>query len=161
MFVRLFLPVYQYVALIAACRCHGTLPQNRTSASGFRGCYLCSSVLNADFQKMIRCQPLNNNNSLIYITNQSWKLVTSYIGGVVGVCVMFYGIYFNQTGAFEFYGVVVGLSSGAFGCLSIRCPKCGLAWAWYAVTKQSLGEWVPWLLSVKQCPKCGFPSKEK
>lgn len=45
-------------------------------------------------------------------------------------------------------GCLGGLFFGLFACLSIRCPECRLSWAWYAVTKQNLGEWIPWLVSV-------------
>jgi hypothetical protein len=38
----------------------------------------------------------------------------------------------------------------------IRCPECGLRWFLYAIRKESIGEWLPWLRSFSVCPRCGF-----
>jgi hypothetical protein len=38
----------------------------------------------------------------------------------------------------------------------IRCPRCGLRWLLYAIRRESVGEWLPWLKTFSVCPKCGF-----
>ena len=55
--------------------------------------------------------------------------------------------------------VLLILFGSAF--LFIRCPNCALRLVPYAMSKKSIGDWLSWLLSVNQCPKCGFSKKRE
>ena len=50
--------------------------------------------------------------------------------------------------------VVIGLGSLVFACVALRCPCCQARWVWMAVSGQAPIEWLPWLMSLVQCPRC-------
>lgn len=52
-------------------------------------------------------------------------------------------------------GVAVGLLSGIWACLAIRCPRCKARLLWKAMREQSLQNWYFWLTNLKRCPACG------
>ena len=59
-------------------------------------------------------------------------------------------------------GVAVHLGAAVLCCMSlgwaayvVRCRHCGLRLMMYAMSRQSIGQWLHWLLAVKRCPKCG------
>jgi hypothetical protein len=41
--------------------------------------------------------------------------------------------------------------------LTIRCKHCGLSLVLHAMSHKDVGGWLPWLLTVKTCPRCGQP----
>lgn len=53
-------------------------------------------------------------------------------------------------------GIALGVVALLGVSLSIRCPRCGLSLAWYALSKQSHSAWLSWLLDVQTCPRCDF-----
>jgi hypothetical protein len=54
--------------------------------------------------------------------------------------------------------VVILLAAALVLVCRIRCPECGLRWFLYAIRKESVGEWLPWLRSFSVCPRCGLSS---
>jgi len=78
-----------------------------------------------------------------------------------GCAIMLIGIYTANAAVrnASFYavlaGFLIGVSGGLFGILAIRCPACGARWAWQSIKTQSVGRWLPWLVSRTQCPSCG------
>lgn len=118
--------------------------------------------------KSMRCQTLSTQDikSVIAISKQSWKLFVSFVGALICFCIMVYGIgrHLNDKSdlalMLDLYGLAGTICSAIFGCLFIRCPKCGLRWLWYAVTKQNINGWFPWLVTLQQCPNCDFPLKK-
>jgi DNA-directed RNA polymerase subunit RPC12/RpoP len=50
--------------------------------------------------------------------------------------------------------ITFGTLAAAF--LSVRCPNCGLRLVMHAMSHQSVGQWLQWLLTVKKCPRCGL-----
>ena len=44
---------------------------------------------------------------------------------------------------------------------AVRCRYCGLHLVMYAMSNQSIGQWLQWLLTVKRCPKCGADHEGK
>lgn len=48
----------------------------------------------------------------------------------------------------------------ALGIWLIRCPNCGHSLFWHAISKQSVGRWLHWLLDVNECPRCGYTAQE-
>jgi hypothetical protein len=53
-------------------------------------------------------------------------------------------------------GIALGAVALLGVSLSVRCPRCGLSLAWYALSKQSHSAWLSWLLDVQTCPRCSF-----
>ena len=45
--------------------------------------------------------------------------------------------------------------------VSVRCPHCGLRIVWYGVSKKDHREWFTWLMTVEQCPNCGYVAPGK
>lgn len=43
----------------------------------------------------------------------------------------------------------------AWAVYAVRCRHCGMRLVLYAMTHQSIGQWLHWLLAVKRCPRCG------
>ncbi len=95
------------------------------------------------------------------LTPQIWKFRAAIPALFLAVA----GYLFNEPAA-----SALGLSRGpivlaavslsilglAWLSLSIRCPKCGLALFFHAISKQSLQSWGDWLYTVSTCPRCGF-----
>lgn len=56
--------------------------------------------------------------------------------------------------------MLAGIALGAIALLgvslSVRCPRCGLSLAWYALSTQSHSAWLLWLLNAQTCPRCNF-----
>jgi hypothetical protein len=51
--------------------------------------------------------------------------------------------------------MVLCLASLGWAAYAVRCRHCGLRLVMYAMSRQSIGQWLQWLLAVKRCPKCG------
>jgi predicted RNA-binding Zn-ribbon protein involved in translation (DUF1610 family) len=58
-------------------------------------------------------------------------------------------------------GAVSGLGALVFGSLAVRCPDCGARWVWMAVSERDHNEWMPWLLTLHACPRCGYGASEE
>jgi hypothetical protein len=99
------------------------------------------------------------NKPKIQESKQAWKLYTSFIGIFIAGGVMIYGIKQTTAGTgtsvdLILFSLVAEIAIGVLAIASIRCPACKLKWVWYAVTKKEANEWVPWLLSFEECPRC-------
>lgn len=57
--------------------------------------------------------------------------------------------------------VIFGLGALVFGSLAVRCPDCGARWVWIAISERDHNEWLPWLLTLAACPKCGYGAPEE
>ena len=99
-------------------------------------------------------------DSVIRKTGQLWKMYLFFWGVVIGGLVMFYGLANLGNAeigfALSLSGMGVGIFSFIFGCVSIRCPKCNARWLWQGVSGKSSKEWLHWLLSHSECPKCKY-----
>ncbi|WP_338523649.1 hypothetical protein NUH87_28655 [Pseudomonas batumici] len=103
---------------------------------------------------------MSKNDLPILLTSQRWKLWL--FGGLAVAAAL--GFLLND-GIGRVLGVdpfVVQLAIllptfSIFGAtlLSVRCPYCGLGLVAYAISHQSVGQWLNWLLAVKICPQCG------
>ena len=99
--------------------------------------------------------------SLLYRTNQSWKLYVMYCSAIIGIIVASTGLYWEisgqQQGNFLIYiGGIIGGVGGLFPCLFIRCPKCGTRWYWKFFTNDLSGDWHEKLYSQTTCSDCGY-----
>ena len=104
---------------------------------------------------------MNEINSPTLVASQEWKLWL--FGGLVAVAGL--GFLFIDGIASGFgvdpFVVRLGTLSLTFGTLatallSVRCPHCGLRLVMYATSRQSIGQWLHWLLTVRSCPRCGL-----
>lgn len=118
----------------------------------------------SDFQKPnIRLAPNKiDQMSLLKTTNQMWKLYLPMTMMVIcGGGILFQGTLSELIGkgttlTLVGLGGLFGMASFILATFWIRCPKCKLKLFYFAVSKQELGSWLPWLLSQKTCPKCNF-----
>lgn len=109
---------------------------------------------------------MNKNDSPALIASQEWKLWL--FGGLVAIAGL--GFLFTDgiarvldVGSFVVRLGTLLLTSGTLGAafLSVRCPNCGLRLVMYAMSRQGMGQWLNWLLTVKQCPQCRFSKKNR
>ena len=57
--------------------------------------------------------------------------------------------------AVQLGAMMLCVTSFGWAAYAVRCRQCGLRLVVYAMSRQSIGQWLNWLLSVKRCPKCG------
>ena len=99
-------------------------------------------------------------NSVLRKTGQWWKFLATITLIVTGGVPMIYGLANFGTGApdsllfFIFGGMGLVLFGFVFGCVAIRCDKCGTRLFWHAVSRQKSQVWLMWLLSESSCPNC-------
>lgn len=94
-------------------------------------------------------------------SDQLWKvwamLAVIVIPGVPAL-LEFMGIWHPHSGMerdFDFLSGFISLAGIAWGCLAIRCPKCGLRVFWHlASTGDRHG--FQRLAVLDECPRCGF-----
>jgi endogenous inhibitor of DNA gyrase (YacG/DUF329 family) len=61
-----------------------------------------------------------------------------------------------------FYSYVGTLAGALLSCVTLvlaiallRCSNCGKSLFWQAMSKHPVGQWLNWLLDVRECPACG------
>ena len=57
--------------------------------------------------------------------------------------------------AVELGALLLTFVSLGWAIYAVRCGHCGLRLVLYAMSNQSIGQWLQWLLTVKRCPRCG------
>jgi hypothetical protein len=58
-------------------------------------------------------------------------------------------------GTVELGALLLTFVSLAWAIYAVRCKHCGLRLVLYAMSSQSIGQWLQWLLAAKRCPRCG------
>jgi len=100
------------------------------------------------------------DNSIIKKTGQMWKLNLAFMLTILGAASLFYGINIADAQpdslavSLVLCGIIVALASLIFGIVSIRCPNCKTPWLWQGISGKSSNQWLIWLLSRTECPKC-------
>jgi uncharacterized membrane-anchored protein len=100
------------------------------------------------------------DNSIIKKTRQMWKLKLGFSLTLLGAVALFGGIgILNKpptamNAILIIGGLVVGLSSFIFLIVAIRCPHCRAPWFWQGISGHSSSNWLAWLISRAECPKC-------
>jgi hypothetical protein len=98
--------------------------------------------------------------SVIKKTGQWWKAVVSFWVLMLGGAAMLWGLSNlssstpSYTSALAISGMILAALGFAYACLSIRCPVCGARWVWMGASGKSSVEWLSWLLSRSECPRC-------
>lgn len=104
---------------------------------------------------------MNEIDSPALVASQEWKLWL--FGGLVAVAGL--GFFFTDgiaggigvdPFAFRLGTLLLTFGTLVAAFLSVRCPHCGLRLVMYAMSRQSVGQWLHWLLTVRECPRCGL-----
>lgn len=66
---------------------------------------------------------------------QSWLIA------VVGLLALVVGLYWSASGA--------------------KCPSCRLNLLWHGMTHAQNADWFTWLVTVRSCPRCGYPASDR
>lgn len=94
------------------------------------------------------------------IEGQQWKLWLA--GAMLAVAGTGFLMHDGIGRTLDIPGVAVQLGAMAlciaslgWAAYAVRCKHCGLRLVTHAMSHQSIGQWLHWLLAVKRCPKCG------
>jgi predicted RNA-binding Zn-ribbon protein involved in translation (DUF1610 family) len=101
-----------------------------------------------------------HRGSLLYRTNQQWKLYAMTVGCLIS-CVCLFGVpwllndFSDQAKlVYTILGTVAAVVGLAIAFFGIRCPACGSRWMTRAA-KQHSSKWLHWLSMLQECPDCG------
>jgi hypothetical protein len=96
--------------------------------------------------------------SYLKSSRQIWKLYLAFILMLIGFTSMMVALKGNFAVDLSLTLIVGGLGlwalSFAWVCLAVRCGKCKAKLVWKAMREQSYNDWLPWLMSLRQCPVC-------
>lgn len=103
------------------------------------------------------------DNSVIKKTGQWWKLVSGFVGLLLGAAIMYYGIYLMRTLPqpppnlllLIFGGIALGFGAFGFQCIAIKCPDCGVRWFWATISTKGHKHFLIQALGHSVCPGCG------
>jgi len=97
--------------------------------------------------------------TLIDKTDQKWK---QYVSLILIISFFLPKLARDYLPGILFLFLPFLLMAGGFALfISIKCPNCGMRWAWHSVSKIGLMKHADWLASLEECPKCHFRPKEK
>ena len=88
------------------------------------------------------------------IEGQKWKLWLS--GALLAVAGIGFVLPSRLGGATAELGALfLTFLSLGWAIYAVRCPHCRLRLVMHAMSNQSIGQWLQWLLTEKRCPRCG------
>jgi len=61
----------------------------------------------------------------------------------------------------ELTAALIGIAVLVWAARASRCPNCRENLLFYAMGNKGIGDWLPWLLSLRKCPKCGYSKESK
>lgn len=100
-------------------------------------------------------------------TRQAWKLVVTaaafVAAGLTALYVALSGPFAAAATTFLVATTLFVLTwvTVAWGCLAIRCPRCGLRLLWEALRGQPAMQWLFWLQDMRACPRCGLEPERR
>ena len=104
------------------------------------------------------------SKSLLRTTDQMRKLKLAGVLGVVG-CALLAVANRRRTELSLLLFASLLVSGGLllsvavlYPAVSVRCPRCDLAWVQWSMRTQPHNRWLHWLLAFVSCPRCGFSS---
>ncbi len=53
-------------------------------------------------------------------------------------------------------GTLLAFMTLAISVAAVKCPNCGVSLIWFAMSQETAGGWLAWLLRESTCPKCRF-----
>lgn len=59
------------------------------------------------------------------------------------------------------FATIAGLVGAAALLGWVRCPQCGKRWVWSALRTQAFDNWLHWVVTLDQCPKCRYSHAEE
>lgn len=95
----------------------------------------------------------------VHFAGLAWKLNLGFAIIATGMVILVLSRLFSTEIRENVYplllaiGVLVSAGSLAWLCLSVRCPRCGRALFWDAMTKRGS---LIWLYQIRSCPECEF-----
>lgn len=103
--------------------------------------------------------------SLIRRTGQGWKLLVGWLTSALGLVLLALivgGVLRTNTPAATLGLLVLGVLVGAGGltwtAVSVRCVACGERLVWRTIRTYGWADWLPQLLAIRDCPRCGGTS---
>jgi hypothetical protein len=99
---------------------------------------------------------------LLRATDQTRKLSLAGVLGIMGCALLVLASWLHtNVSLLVFVQLLVSggvLLSVAFlyPAVSVRCPRCNLAWVQWSLRNQPHNRWLHWLLAFVSCPRCGF-----
>ena len=87
--------------------------------------------------------------------------VGEWVGGAIVAAAVFGGVKGlmppTMTLALLIPGLVLGIGSFVYQCVSIRCPSCGLRWFWHEANHGLAAD--ARLAHLSACPRCLYPKR--
>jgi len=106
--------------------------------------------------------PAMASQPLLRATDQMRKLSLAGVLGIMGCALLAVASWLHtDISLLVFAQLLVSggvLLSVAFlyPAVSVRCPRCNLAWVQWSLRTQPHNRWLHWLLAFEACPRCGF-----
>lgn len=100
-----------------------------------------------DPDNFTRTEHCLNQNSVLGLTGQTWKLVV----GVLALAIGSVAPLFESSGLDWTTGSILAIAGYAFTLLAVRCPGCGDRWFWQAALDARL--YSP-IFKGSTCPGC-------
>jgi endogenous inhibitor of DNA gyrase (YacG/DUF329 family) len=99
------------------------------------------------------------DTSYVKKAGQFWKLGVLMASSILGVALMWLGQSQLEDPASSdlmliLAGVAIVFGGGAWASWAVECPTCKDKLLWHAVTRQSSGFWLHWLIGLASCPYC-------
>ena len=99
------------------------------------------------------------DQSYLKKSGQIWKFYLAAVVTLVGGALIWIGqSRLDAAGDSALVLMLVGAGMGVVGmvwsAVAVKCPKCGTRLLWRAVSEQSSGNWLTWLLHLDRCPSC-------
>ncbi len=105
------------------------------------------------------------SNSFLALTRQTWKMYAFFAllvvsGGSFVLMLLALGhggtsIWLLDDVSLALITAITGVGAVAWLFVSLRCPSCRDRVAAHIITREAPGEWLPKLMGLTQCPRCG------
>ena len=102
----------------------------------------------------VKALKLGDDELPTLVEGQKWKLWLS--GALLAVAGVGFVLPSSVGGvAVELGALLLTFVSLGWAIYAVRCRHCGLRLVMHAISNQSIGQWLQWLLTTKRCPRCG------
>ncbi len=111
------------------------------------------------------------SNSFLTATRQTWKVYAFFVlllASGVSFVLMVLALSQGDASTWPLDDVSLAVVAGITGVgavvwltVSLRCPTCRARVAAHVITCEALSEWLPKLIGLSQCPRCGSRGGEE